>query len=313
MIDRTPFESPVPDDLAHLRRRVAEWFEGRPPVTEFEADEVRAAREAGQSVFGPVRRSDRASNRVISGPGGDLTIRIVEPNAEPRGVFLHIHGGGWVLGAADQSDDLTVPLADACNVTVVSVDYRLAPEHPYPAGSDDCEAAALWLIERAAAEWGTDRLLIGGESAGANLSAVTLLRTRDRHEYTDWFGANLVYGAYDLSDTPSVRQLSPHDNILRRDTMSWFMGHYLPNDVDPRHPDVSPLYAPLHDMPRAMFTVGTADPLLDDSLFMAMRWAGAGNETRLEIVPGAVHAFDYFDIESAARVRQQMYEFLRVS
>jgi acetyl esterase/lipase len=97
-------------------------------------------------------------------------------------------------------------LATRAHLAVASVDYRLAPEHPFPAGPDDCEAAACWLVEHAQREFGTSRLLIGGESAGGHLSALTLLRMRDRHGAADAFcGANLVFGAFDLGMTPSQR------------------------------------------------------------------------------------------------------------
>src|SRR5690606_24582730 len=119
-------------------------------------------------------------------------------------VYLHIHGGGWVLGAADQQDVLLQRIAEGAGVAVVSVDYRLAPEHPFPAAPDDCAAAASWVLENAASEWGTERLLVGGESAGAHLTALTLLRLRDRMGAPDAVSAaNLVFGAYDLSMTPS--------------------------------------------------------------------------------------------------------------
>src|SRR5207249_4382288 len=114
------------------------------------------------------------------------------------------HGGGWVLGRAFHDDARNEAIAERCRVAVVSVDYRLAPEDPYPAGPDDCEAAALWLVEHARAEFGADRLVVGGASAGAHLAAVTLQRMRDRHAFTRFAGAVLTYGAYDLAMTPST-------------------------------------------------------------------------------------------------------------
>ena len=142
---------------------------------------------------------------MISGKdGNEIPLRIIAP-ANPRGVYLHIHGGGWVLGGADLQDPMLERIADNAGLAVVSVEYRLAPEHPYPAGPDDCEAAAVWLTRHAKAEFGTDALTIGGESAGGHLAAVTLLRMRDRHGYTGFRGANLVYGAYDMTMTPSQR------------------------------------------------------------------------------------------------------------
>jgi acetyl esterase/lipase len=180
------------------------------------------------------------------------------------------------------------------NLAIVSVEYRLSPEHPYPAGPDDCETAALWLMENAAPEYGTDRLLIGGESAGAHLSAVTLLRLRDRHDGSEAFcGANLVFGAYDLGHTPSAMGigLEPGTDILDPEDMRFMVEQFAP-DMSPdqrRQPDLSPLYAQLQGMPPAFFTVGTADHLIDDTLFFANRWVVAGNRAELLVYPDAPH------------------------
>ena len=189
-------------------------------------------------------------------------------------------------------DQLHEMLVDRCNVTVVSVDYRLAPEHPYPAGPDDCEAAACWLLEHAADEFGSDRLLIAGESAGAHLAAVTLLRMRDKHDAAGRFlGANLVFGAYDLSRTPSQRGvgIAPGADIL--DGSGFALDLFLPemSEEQRRAPDVSPLYADLSGMPPALFCVGTNDHLLDDTLFMAARWEVAGNRSELLVYPDTPH------------------------
>ncbi len=183
-------------------------------------------------------------------------------------------------------------IVDKCSVSVVSVDYRLAPEHPYPAGPDDCEAAACWLLEHAVEEFGSDRLLIAGESAGAHLAAVTLLRMRDRHGTADRFvGANLVFGAYDLSRTPSQRGVgvTPGTDILGGTGLP--LDLYLPalSEQQRRDPDISPLYADLSGMPPALFSVGTNDHLLDDTLFMAARWEVAGNPSELLVYPDTPH------------------------
>ena len=164
----------------------------------------RAGRGAppGQSRRSAVRQGGGSKHR---GPAGTIRLRTFS-HEQPEGVLLHIHGGAWMAGSPEMMDLLHEIIVDKCNVSVVSVDYRLAPEHPYPSGPDDCEAAACWLIEHAAEEFGSDQLLIAGESAGAHLAAVTLLRMRDKHQAADRFlGANLVFGAYDLSRTPSQR------------------------------------------------------------------------------------------------------------
>jgi acetyl esterase/lipase len=222
-------------------------------------------------------------------------------------VYLHFHGGGFMLGRADHFDEMLNTIAKECQVAVVSADYRLAPENPHPAGPDDCEAAAVWLVENCLAEFGSKKLLIGGESAGANLATVTLLRMRDRHAFTGFCGAVLTYGAYDLSMTPSARNWGERNLILTTRLMQWFHENYVPTgNFD--NPDISPLNADLSGMPPALFTVGTLDPLLDDSLFMYMRWLAAGNSAELAIYPGGIHAFDAFPIELAGRANARIRE-----
>ncbi len=167
---------------------------------------VRAAMEPG-GLFG-MKAYDFPEVREIPGPAGPIPIRILVPETV-RGVYLHLHGGGMTVGSATAMDGRNWEYAQACDLAVVSVDYRLAPEDPFPAGPDDCEAAATWLVEHAVAELGTDRLIIGGESAGAYLALLTLLRLRDRDGSSAAFlGADLCYGGYDMSGTPSRQELA---------------------------------------------------------------------------------------------------------
>lgn len=284
------------EDIEEIRPRLREeaatfiasvpWNESQVP-SESVAARVAAAR--GAQLGGPP--SSRAVDRTISGESGPIRLRTFA-RGEPRAVLLHIHGGAWMAGTPEMMDQLHDILVDTCKIAVVSVDYRLAPEHPYPAGPDDCEAVACWLLEHAAEELGSDRLLIGGESAGAHLAAVTLLRMRDKHQAADRFlGANLVFGAYDLSRTPSQRGVGvvPGTDIL--DDTGFPLDLFLPetSGEQRRHPDISPLYADLSGMPAALFSVGTNDHLVDDTLFMAGRWKIAGNPTQLLVYPETPH------------------------
>jgi acetyl esterase/lipase len=211
-------------------------------------------------------------------------------------------------------DPLLAELADETGLCVVSVDYRLAPEHPYPAALDDCEDAALWLLRDGLDELGLpDVVTIGGDSAGGHLSATTLLRLRDRHGHTGIRAANLIYGAFDLSMTPSQRAWGERNLILSTPIIAWFVDLFLPAS-DPearRDPAVSPLYADLRGLPPALFTVGSLDPLLDDSLFMHARWASAGNEASLRVWPEAVHGFNLFPLAVTAAARAAQHAFLR--
>jgi acetyl esterase/lipase len=255
------------------------------------AERVAAQRDAHLSTD---LVSQRAVDREIAGPAGPIRLRTFVPD-RVDGVMLHLHGGGFMAGSPEMTDLLNEVVADSVHVAVVSVDYRLAPEHPFPAGPDDCEAAALWLLEHAAAEFGSDRLLIGGESAGAHLSAVTLLRLRDRHGAADRvLGANLVFGMYDLSGTPSQRGVGvPGPDLVSPGFIDLVTESFTPGwSTDQRRdPAVSPVYAELHGMPAALFSVGAHDHLLDDTLLFAARWELAGNRTELLVYPEAPHGF----------------------
>jgi acetyl esterase/lipase len=279
-----------------------------PPVYEVSPEESRRVREAGTARTGPVVLSPAAITRSIPGPGGDIPLRVFL-SEEMRGVYLHIHGGGWVLGRAHLQDPYLENLAREAKCAVVSVDYRLAPEHPYPAGIDDCAATALWLLKNARKEFGLNRFVIGGESSGAHLAAAVLSRLKKAHGSTGFAGANLVYGIFDLSGTPSLVNWGERRLVLNTPAMQWFIDQFAPAE-NRRDPDVSPLYADLSGMPPALFTVGTLDCLLDDSLFMAARWASFGNSAELAVYPGGLHGFSTTEAPLAKRSVAKMTEFM---
>ena len=290
---------------AELATRMA----GIPPTWSLPPQVTREAREAGRGAFGPLVLSDMARERSIPTPAGPLTLRTFVPETV-TGVYLFLHGGGWTIGRAHHADVNLEALAKTANLAVVSVDYRLAPEHPYPAGPDDCEAAAIWLVEHARSEFGTDRLSIGGESAGAHLSVVTLLRMRDKHGFSGFARANLVYGCYDLAMTPSARSAPETTLILPPRSIRWFVEQFGVADRI-QDADVSPIWGDLRGMPAALFSVGTLDPLVDDSLFMYGRWIAAGNVAELAIYPGGVHGFNGFPYALAQQANQKVIDFLR--
>lgn len=316
MTDTRPFapalfrDNAIDPETARLNAQMIELLEGQPEWWIIGAEATRAARRRGEGPFPPPVMSSRARTISIAGRDGSvIPLRIIEPAGPARGVYLHLHGGGWVLGGADMQDPMLERIADNTGQAVVSVEYRLAPEHPYPAGPDDCEAAAIWLVENARREFGTDALTIGGESAGGHLTAVTILRLRDRHGYTGFRGANIVYGAFDLSMTPSQRQFGDTRLVLRTIDMVQFYNAFLPTITDRRMPDISPLYANLKTLCPALFTVGTRDALLDDTLFMHARWVAAGNDAELAIHPGGAHGFTLFpnDLSRAATARMDLF------
>jgi acetyl esterase/lipase len=288
-------DAAIPDDtkqlnasIISLTRDMANWWE-------VGAQKVRDARARGEGVFPAPVKSERAKWIEIDGPAGKIKLRVIAPAAS-RGVYLHIHGGGHVLGAADQQDKLLERIADETKLTAISVEYRLAPEKPYPAGPDDCETAALWVADNLR-DFGGEALAIGGESAGAHLSVLTILRLRDKHGRMPFKAANLVFGVFDLGMTPSARAFGDDERlVLRTIDIKKFGDAFLPgmSEEEKRAPQLSPLYADLRGLCPALFTVGGKDALLDDSLFMHARWIAAGNRGELDIYPGACHGFVAF-------------------
>ena len=316
MTDTRPFEpalfgdAAIDPDTAALNAQMIELLTGQPEWWVVGAEAMRAARRRGEGPFPAPVMSGRARTIAIAGKDGrQIPLRIIAP-PQPRGIYLHLHGGGWVLGGADLQDAMLERIADNTGQAVVAVEYRLAPEHPYPAGPDDCEAAAAWLVQNGGREFGADALTIGGESAGGHLTAATILRMRDRHGYAGFRGANIVYGAFDLSMTPSQRLFGDTRLVLRTIDMQQFYDAFLPTVADRRAPDVSPLYADLKGLCPALFTVGTRDALLDDTLFMHARWVAAGNAAELAVYPGGAHGFTLFPNDLAKSAAARMDGFL---
>jgi acetyl esterase len=242
---------------------------------------LKAHRE-GLSVR-PTPDGPPAEKVIAEAAGRQVPVRITLPQTEaPRGVYLEIHGGGFYMSRAERSDYRNRGIADAAGVAVVSVDYRLAPENPWPAAPDDCETAALWLLDGMEGRFGTSRVAIGGGSAGANLAMTTLFRLRAKGLLGPFVGASLLYGAFDLSlQTPAARQFADE----------YYLKAYVPEGQDRTDPDISPLFGDLHGLPPALLSVGALDPVLEDTLLMAMRIAAAGGEVDLRVYPESPHGF----------------------
>ncbi|MGX1806109.1 alpha/beta hydrolase [Nocardia sp. NPDC055321] len=262
----------VDDSRSFYEKRTA----GRGPNG---VEELRAMR-AGAAK--PAVASPPPAEGLATANGRTVPVRIHTPvNAAPKGVFLELHGGGFYMGSAAGSDVANRRLADALDVAVVSVDYRLAPEHPWPAAPDDCETAALWLVENTQDRFGTTKLAVGGFSAGSTLAMTTLLRLRDRG-VSEFTGAVLQFGTYDLSaQTPAGRLIADE----------YFLAAYAGSAPDRTHPDISPIYADLSGLPPVLMVVGDGDILLHDNLAMAARLSASGTEVDLRVYPGSPHGF----------------------
>ncbi len=300
----------VPTDARMVNDAIIKALRGMTGLWDIPLPKIRRARLENKGTFPLPPESPRARVETIPGPRGPVSVRILMPDEAPRGVYLHFHGGGWTLGTARENDLLTDRIASRCGLAVVSVDYALAPENPYPAGPDDCEAAALWLVREGPARFGTSRFAIGGESAGATLAAVTLMRLRDRHGLAPFAAANLCAGCYDLRLTPSVRNWGEVPLVLNSQDVKRFVDYYMTGGGNVDEADVSPLLGKLHGLPPALFTVGTQDPLLDDTLFMANAWMAAGNAAELGVYPGGCHVFISFPGSLADRALKRIDAFL---
>lgn len=245
---------------------------------------------AAASPDGTLYRSADAETVTIPVDGGEIAGRLLRP-ADPQGLYVHLHSGGWTIGAADLQDATLERIVTTTGLAVVSVDYRLAPEYPFPVPLDDCEQAVRWLVAWGEEALGVTRIGLGGESAGATLALATAVRLARRPAAHPLRALNLLYGAYDLSLTPSARNWN-RGGGLTIEMLEWFIAQYVADPDRRRDPEVSPLYAELGGLPPTLLTVGTEDPLRDDTLFLYMRMVAAGVAVELQIVPGAGHSFD---------------------
>lgn len=253
----------------------------------------------------------KSTMKNIPGPGGNIPLMIFKPDTI-RAVVLDIHGGGWILGEPANDAEFNEELARTGNVAVVSVDYRLAPEFPFQACIDDCKAAAKWLLDNSMKEFGTDKIFLSGGSAGGHLAAVTTLYIRDSLKaIVKVKGVNLVYGVYDLDRTPSHRQATDSSMLTKKDMDEIFQLLFRGWSKEQlENPAYSPLYADLHGLPPALFTVGALDPLADDTYFMEARWRMAGNKTFLAVYPESGHGVDLFPTQMGKAAKGRMFKWI---
>ena len=283
--------------MAAILALIAEALKGRPERTSLSPVEARAQTSATTEAFWNADRPVlwAVYNHEIPGPGGPLRIRLYDPGVpRPAPCLIYIHGGGWVICNLDTHDGVCRRLAQAGGFLVASIDYRLAPEHKFPAGLEDCLAAVRWLAAHGGA-FGIDssRLAIGGDSAGANLALATLLSLRDAGQHPLTAGL-LIYGAYaaytEDAQTASQEAFGDGSYILSRDDMRWFWNHYISDEADNQNPLAVPLLADLEGLPPLMLTAAELDPLLDDSTALTARLEAAGVPHRYVLWPGVTHA-----------------------
>jgi acetyl esterase len=264
-----------------------------PPVTVLSPAESRREMEEATRSLGPPVRVARVEDRTIPGSGGPIPIRITMPEGSgPFPALVYFHGGGWVLGSIATHDGICRSLTNGAGVAVVSVNYRLAPEHSFPAAADDAFAATAWVAAHGGAlDIDPGRLAVGGDSAGGNLAAVVALMARDRGEPRLAFQLLVYPITNDDLDTPSYRE-NAEGYFLTREAMAWYWDQYAPNPRDRRNPYASPLRAPdLSRLPPALVITAEYDPLRDEAEAYALRLTEAGVATRRIRYPGMIHGF----------------------
>lgn len=239
------------------------------------------------------RRVTRVEDRSIPGPGGSIPVRIYTPALPgPLPALMFFHGGGFVVGDLDTVDFRCRMLNEWVGCVVVSVDYRLAPEHLFPAAVEDCYAATAWVAQHSAGlSVDPGRIAVGGDSAGGNLAAVVALMARDEG------GPALVfqYLAYPVTDT-NFETPSYHENAegygLSLAQMRWYWDRYVPDAEDRNNPLAAPLRAEsLRGLPPALVVTAEYDPLRDEGKAYAKRLAAAGVKVELRCYDGLIHGF----------------------
>lgn len=263
------------------------------PLSSMSVPDARRAMMLLASMGGEPSPVAGVVDRRIPGPAGEIPVRIYTPvGTAPLPLLVYFHGGGWVLGSIETHDKICRELANGAGCVVVSVDYRLAPEHKFPAAADDCYAATQWAAAHAA-ELGADarRLAVGGDSAGGNLAAVVAQMARDRGGPGLVFQL-LIYPATAAAfDTPSYRD-NAEGYLLTTGDMRWFWDHYLTGPADAANPYASPLRAArLGGLPPALVITAEFDPLRDEGEQYARGLEEAGVPARLTRYDGMIHGF----------------------
>ena len=242
--------------------------------------------------------------RVVEVGAAAVPVRIIRPQATAKGVVLDFHGGAWVIGNAQMNDRFNSAMARECDVTVVSVDYRLAVSAPIEALIEDCLCVTRWLLNDASSEFADLPVVVVGESAGAHLAVATLLQLK---RWPDLFrrvtGALLYYGVYELTGTPSVRAAPPDTLLLDGPGMVDAMRMLTPDltDEQRRAPPLSPLHGDFSGFPPALMFAGELDPLLDDTCMLAEQWSKSA-AVECHVLPSSPHGVIHFPLALASQV-----------
>ncbi len=266
---------------------------GLKPTYECTVEEARARGPAMVEALGPGPEMARVEEHTVAVEDGEITVRLLAPIEQPHGVIVYYHGGGWVLGSLDGYDTVGRKMAERTSCAVVLVDYRLAPEHPYPTPVEDSWTALEWTAAHLEGIAGRADLplIIGGDSAGGNLAAVMAQRARDRGG-PEIALQLLIYPVTDADlNRGSYAGLAP-EYSLSRESMEWFWNHYVPDESRRLEPDASPLRASdFAGLPPAVVMTAEYDPLRDEGEEYAEQLEAAGVPVNFQRHEGQIHGF----------------------
>ena len=279
------------DKLHPKARAIVDQLAGLPPLPTMTPTEARGRPEPLAAALEAV---GSVTARAIPGPGGPLPIRIYRPKDGLKGALVYFHGGGWVLGSLDTADATCRALANRSRCVVISIGYRLAPEHKFPAAVDDAYAAVRWVADNAAdLRIDPARIAVGGSSAGGGLAAAVALIARDRGGPKIAFQLLTVPVTELSSRAASHREFAEGYGLTSAD-MEWFGRHYVRTEADADEPYASVLRADLHDLPPAFVITAECDPLRDDGEGYAEKLRKLGIAARYKRYSGMFHGFMSF-------------------
>ncbi|MHA6626386.1 alpha/beta hydrolase [Pseudonocardia sichuanensis] len=281
------------DATAQFLGQMAE--SGTKPIHEMTPAEARALGGMLRDMYGPGPDVGSVRDDVAPSPHGDIPVRIFTPRGTPRAVIVYYHGGGWVIGSIDETDTLARTMVDATGAAVALVDYRLAPEHRYPAAAQDAWAALQWVDGRTERIAGSPvPLIVAGDSAGGNLAAIVAQRAQREGGPTISLQV-LVYPVTD-ADVDNTSYRDPANQLmLTRESMIWFWDHYAPDTASRADPDASPLQADdLSGQPPAVVLTAEHDVLRDEGEAYAEKLRAAGVPVVHRRFPGQMHGFFTF-------------------
>ncbi|WP_346618453.1 alpha/beta hydrolase [Blastococcus montanus] len=279
---------------------------GMPPMYE-------GSPEAGRALYLQLTHGARTpeqlapvgavEDRTVPGAAGDLRARVYRPEGDgPVPTVLFFHGGGWVIGDLDTHDNMARHICRGSGAVVIAVDYRLAPEHPFPAAADDAVAAARWVAGHLGELGGNDRLGLAGDSAGGNLAAVVAQTLHA--DGTPLAGQFLIYPAVDAEGEYPSRTENATGYFLEKETMDWFYGHYAGAWDDAKDPRLSPLHgSDLSGLPPAVVVTAEYDPLRDEGEAYGEALRAAGVDAHVQRYDGMIHGF--FDMGAVSPAAQQ--------